>query len=81
MGEKGDNNLDKIAINIKFHKKGGTDIPCGYGNVNSYTFSNVIYYPPPLPPSKDPELNGIIAQYFKACKVWTIFVEINVLNL
>jgi len=62
MGEKGDNNLDKIAINIKFHKKGRevnicTNIPCGSGNVNSCTFSNVIYDPP----SKDPMFNGNIA--------------------
>jgi hypothetical protein len=51
MGEKGDNNLDKIVINIKFHKKGGRNIctnnPFGSGNVNLCTFSNVIYDPTP----------------------------------
>jgi hypothetical protein len=45
MGEKGDNNLDKIVINIKFHKKGGRNIctnnPFGSGNVNLCTFSKI----------------------------------------
>jgi hypothetical protein len=50
MGEKGDNNLDKIVINIKFHKKGGRNIctnnPFGSGNVNQavYHCKNMCIY-------------------------------------